>query len=166
MKTPYFSIEDLTKAAQTPGLITIQDYPEKIATSSLLDFALNLAVVKRIPVTIVSLVMNEDEIVRRLLKKHLCYDESCVEGASSTPRFEYDNLIDQVKYLESSPILIQDATNDTFGFIKHSVRLAVEEDRCRLFIFLGVQQLGGDEIIQALTELSKELGIVIIAVTD
>lgn len=165
MEIQYFSIEDLSKATQTPGLITIKDCPERIATSSLLGFALNLAVVKRIPVELVGLDMNDEEIVRRLLKKHLCYDDSEEAGASPAPRFNYDNLYDQIKCLESSPILIQDATNDTFEQIKFCVEHTVEESRCRIFIFLGVHKLGEEEIIQELISLAKELSIVIVALT-
>jgi replicative DNA helicase len=169
-------LDNITAGFQKGDLIIIAARPSMGKTALALNIAYNAAYHSQVPVSVFSLEMSKEQLVRRLLSSEGRVDASNLRRAFLS-NLEWANLQTAAGYLLDCPMYIDDTPAATVLDIRAKARRLKADGKLGLVIIDYLQLMRGradissreqeiSEISRSLKALAKELSVPVIALSQ
>jgi len=165
----FYDLDAMTGGFQRSDLIIVAGRPSMGKTSFALNLAHNVAAFHKLPVAIFSLEMSKEQLVQRLLASEAGIESNRLR-AGRVSQNEWEPLSRAIGILSEMPVFIDDTPNITVTEMRSQARrLQAEQGGEMGLILLDYLQLmegSGDNRVQELSKITRELNVPIIALSQ
>lgn len=174
--TGFYDLDKMMSGLQPSDLLILAARPAMGKTAFVLNIALNVAKLAKVPVTIFSLEMSKEQLLQRLLCAEAEVDMQKVKSGNMQAK-DWERLLNAMTVISETPIYIDDTPGATIMDIRAKCRrVAMEEKKLGLIVidYLQLMEGGGNEertqqvsaISRGLKGIARELNVPIIALSQ
>ena len=161
----YQDLDEITGGWHKSDLIVIASHPDVDRTSLALGMVKNIAVDNKIPTAYFSMDLSNVQLVNNLIANFCSVEESKIlnDGLQAD---EWERIDEGVNVLMDAPLYVDDTQSQTIDEISTKIKKLVQEHDIKIVFIDFLQLMEGQNCIQSLKALAKELTIPIIVLSQ